>query len=79
LTEIILQILKADRDTDLQEIYAEIRETMPFTREQRETTYRVPNFQHSVRSILSALVKKGKAIRVRRGVYRKARNATSKT
>ena len=41
------------------------------TPEQEEETYGQPNFQHSVRKILSELVKRGEIIRVSRGMYQR--------
>lgn len=79
LTETLRQILKVDKDMELQEIYMEIIERIPLTQEQVELTYGVPNFHHSVNKILSTLVEERRVIRVRRGVYRKGRDATSKT
>jgi hypothetical protein len=40
--------------------------------EQEEITYGQPNFYHSVRRILTELVKRGEAIRVERAMYKKA-------
>jgi len=79
LTEIIRQVLRVDKDIALQEVYAEIRDRIPLNREQRETTYGAPNFQHSIRSTLSRLVKNGEAIRVKRGIYRKTPDLSSRS
>lgn len=72
LTEAILQTLRVDEDTEALQVCLEVKERLRPTKEQVEKTYGAPNFHHSVYKILSSLVEQGKAIRVRRGVYRKA-------
>lgn len=72
ITEVILQTLRVDEDTDIPQICVEIKERLRPTKEQAEKTYGSVNYRHSVDRILSTLLKQGKAIRVRRGVYRKA-------
>lgn len=44
---------------------------MHITAEQEEITYGQPNFHHSVRRILTELVRAGEVIRVNRGIYKR--------
>jgi len=72
LTQTIRQLLEVGNTIGWKEICDEIKNKIYMTPEQKEITYRQPNFQHSVRRILSELVKRGEVIRVSRGKYRKA-------
>ena len=73
LTQIIKQILeKSEAVLGLKEIYDNVENIVQLTPEQKEITYGRPNYQHSVRRILTVLVERGEAIRVNRGKYRKA-------
>jgi hypothetical protein len=74
LTDAIRQILKKhDHPMWWKDICYEIRYggVVSITPEQEEETYGQPNFQHSVRRILSELVKRGETIRVSRGTYQR--------
>ena len=79
IVDVIRQVLRVDRVLCLEEIYAEVRTRLDLTSEQKEITYGRPNFEHTVRSILSDLVQRGEVIRVDRGKYMKARPNHSKT
>lgn len=73
LTQTVKQILEHRGTTMwLKEIYDEVENRIHLTPEQKEITYEQPNFQHSVRRVLSELVKREEVIRVGRGKYRKA-------
>ena len=77
LTDTVRQTLEDDSPFGLQEIYKKVRRKLRLTSEQIETTYRTPNFQHSIRAVLSYLVKEGEVIRVSKGRYRRKPCATS--
>ena len=72
LTDAVRQVLE-EHDSALwwKEICNEIkdRSLVNITPEQEEITYGQPNFHHSVRRILTELVRRGVAIRVNRGMY----------
>jgi hypothetical protein len=72
LTDAIRQVLR-DYDTALswREICLEIRGKylVHIEPEQEEITYDQPNFYHSVRRILTELVRRGEVTRVDRGMY----------
>jgi len=72
LTQTIRQVLEVGDTIGWREICDEIKTRIYMTPEQKEITYGQPNFQHSVRRILSELVKRGEVIRVSRGKYKKA-------
>lgn len=72
LTNAIRQILKShDEAVWWKQICDEIKDKglLDITPQQEEITYGQPNFHHSVRRILSELVKRGEIIRVSRGMY----------
>ena len=50
------------------------RGLLNITPQQGEITYGQPNFHHSVRRILSELVKRGEVTRVSRGMYQMSRS-----
>ena len=70
LTDAIRQVLRG-HDTALswQEIGLEIRGLVHISPEQEEITYGQPNFYHSVRRILTELLRNGEVTRVARGMY----------
>jgi hypothetical protein len=73
LTDAIRQVSR-DHDTALswKEICLEIRGKglVQITPEQEEITYGQPNFHHSVRRLLTELVRRGEIIRLYRGMYK---------
>jgi hypothetical protein len=74
LTDAVREVLKEhDYPMWWEDICDEIRcgGIVSITPEQEEETYGQPNFQHSVRRILSELVKRGEIIRVSRGTYQR--------
>lgn len=75
LTDAIRQVLKEHYyPMSWEDICDEIKcgGIVSITLEQEEETYGQPNFQHSVRRILSELVKRGETIRVSRGMYQRS-------
>lgn len=75
LTDAIKQVLEDHNDAVWwREICYEIRDRglVNIEPEQEELTYGQPNFHHSVRRMLSELVKRGEAIRVSRAMYKRA-------
>ncbi|MCJ7656118.1 MAG: hypothetical protein MUO97_12635 [Dehalococcoidia bacterium] len=72
LTDAIRQVLR-EHDTALswREICLEIRGKclVHIAPEQEEITYDQPNFYHSVRRMLTGLVRRGEVARVDRGIY----------
>lgn len=72
LTDAVRQVLK-DHDGAVwwKGICDEIKDRglVIITREQEELAYGQPNFQHSVRRILTELTRRGEAIWVSRGMY----------
>lgn len=73
LTDTIRQVLGEafPSDVSLKEIYAKVRYRLDITPEQEEITYGQPNYQHSVRRILTELVRSGQVARTGRGMYQK--------
>jgi len=74
LTDAIRQVLrKHEHPVRWKDICDEIKYggMVSITPEQEEETYGQPNFQHSVRRILSELVKRGETTRVSRGMYQR--------
>ena len=75
LTDAIRQILEEhDHAIWWKDICQEIkdRHLVHITPEQEEITYGQPNYHHSVRRTLTALVRQGEANRVTRGMYQRA-------
>lgn len=72
LTETIRGLLKEaqGKPLSLMEIYEGVHHRLDITSEQEEVTYGQPNWHHSVRRILTELVREGEVIRVDTGVYR---------
>ena len=73
LTNAIRQVLMSHDDTVWwKQICDEIKDKglVDIIPQQEEITYGQPNFHHSVRRILSELVKRGKVNRVSRGMYK---------
>jgi precorrin-6B methylase 1 len=63
LTQTIKQILRnSEAVLGLEEIYDKVENSIQLTPEQKETTYGRPNYQHSVRRILTMLVDRREAI-----------------
>ena len=76
LTNAIRQVLMNHDDAIWwKQICEEIisRGLLNITLQQKEITYGQPNFHHSVRRILSELVKRREVIRVSRGMYQMSR------
>ena len=76
LTNTIRQVLMShDEAIWWKQICEEIifRGLLNITPQQKAITYGQPNFHHSVRRILSELVKNGEVIRVSRGIYQMPR------
>ena len=76
LTDAIRRVLKShDNAISWKQICDEIRSKglVDITPQQEEITYGQPNFYHSVRRILSELVKKREVNRISKGMYRMAR------
>lgn len=70
LTDAIRQIVNGkEGEVEEREIYEQLTYRLNIQREQREVTFHQPNFQHSVRKILSYLVERNEIIRVRDGVF----------
>ena len=70
LTDAIRKVLRGyDTAISWQEICLEIRGIVHISPEQEEITYGQPNFYHSVRRILSELVRRDKVTRTSRGMY----------
>ena len=76
LTNAIRQVLEShDNPVWWKQICNEIRDKglVDIIPEQEEITYGQPNFYHSVRRILSELIKKGEVVRVTKGMYKMVR------
>lgn len=79
LTDAIRQVLHEHDDAIWwKDICHEIkdRNLVHITPEQEEITYGQPNYYHSVRRTLTALVRKGEANRVTGGMYQNAASTT---
>ncbi len=77
LTNTIRQVLMSHDDAVWwKQICDEIRYQglLDITPQQEEITYSQPNFHHSVRRILSELVKRGEVNRVSKGMYQMSRS-----
>lgn len=71
LTEAIRQVLReAHEPLPLRKIYEEIDRKISIAPEQREITYGRENWKHSVRRILTELVRNGEVIRTSRATYK---------
>lgn len=68
----IVNVLKAHHPetADLQTIYLEVRQHRTPVDNDLKMTYGQLNYQHTVRSILTGLVKEGSVERVKRATYR---------
>ena len=68
----IVNVLKAhySETVDLQTIYLEVRQHRTLVDNNLKMTYGQLNYQHTVRSILTVLVKEGSVERVKRATYR---------
>lgn len=68
----IVNVLKAHypETVDLQTIYLEVRQHRTLVDNDLKMTYGQLNYQHTVRSILTGLVKEGSVERVKRATYR---------
>jgi len=68
----IVNVLNAHypETVDLQTIYLEVRQHRTLVNNDLKMTYGRPNYQHTVRSILTHLVKEDSAERVKRATYR---------
>ncbi len=73
LTNAVRTVLR-EHDSALwwKDICCEIKHSglVSITAEQEEVTYGQPNFYHSVRRILTELIRRGEVIRVKRGMYK---------
>ena len=79
LTDAVRQVIE-ERDGAVwwKEICYEIKDRtlVHIAPKQEEMTYGQPNFHHSVRRILTELVRRGKVTRVSRGMYKKHTSTT---
>ena len=73
LTDIVRQILEVDRPVGLQEICEEVRRKVLLTSTLAEESFEMREFQHSIRAVVAHLVRRGEAIHVDVGTYRKKR------
>lgn len=71
LVNAVRHALRPGRTLAVNQIYAEVKRRIRLSPIQEKRTYGQPNFQHSIRSVLSHLRKKGEVIRVKRGKYRR--------
>jgi predicted transcriptional regulator of viral defense system len=76
LTDAIRQVLESKTDSiHWKQICNEIKEKnlVDINPQQEEITYGQPNFHHSVRRIISELIKRGEVVRISRGIYQKVK------